>query len=182
MSKALIATTLHPCAEAVLIIVAVTAHNHVYSNFFVGEARETSVLPYTNYALHYDHAYWGAAWFSCTSRRWLAGGSIQHTPQELSFYSRSLESLRQALSDPVLATHESTLSTILHLSFPPYLPDIDRSIPRPRQSNFKTWNLLHLATGLNVAEDHMIGLSTIVEMLGGVQNIQSAQIRRSVCL
>ena len=154
----------------------------MYSNFFVGEAKETSVLPYTNYALHYDHAYWGAAWFSCTSRRWLAGQSIQHTPQELFFYSRSLELLRQALNDPALATHESTISTILHLSFPPHLPDVDKSIPRPRQSNFKTWNLLHLATGLNVAEEHMLGLSTIVKMLGGVHNIQSAQIRRSVCL
>lgn len=107
---------------------------------------------------------------------------MQHTPQEMFFYSKSLESLRRALSDPSLATHESTISTILHLSFPPYLPIIDRSIPCPRQSSFKTWNLLHLATGLNVAEEHMIGLSTIVRILGGIQNIQSAQIRRSVCL
>lgn len=107
---------------------------------------------------------------------------MQHTPQEMYFYSKSLESLRRALSDPSLATHESTISTILHLSFPPYLPIVDRSIPCPRQSNFKTWNLLHLATGLNVAEEHMIGLSTIVKLLGGIQNIQSAQIRRSVCL
>jgi hypothetical protein len=107
---------------------------------------------------------------------------MQHTPQELLFYTKSLQLLRQALADPSRATHESTISTILHLSFPPYLPDVDKSIPRPRQSNFKTWNLLHLATGLNVAEEHMLGLAAIVKMLGGVQNIQSAQIRRSVCL
>jgi len=107
---------------------------------------------------------------------------MQHTSQEMSFYTKSLEYLRRALSNPSLATHESTISTILHLSFPPYLPEIDKSIARPRQSNFKTWNLLHLATGLNVAEEHMTGLSTIVQMLGGVHNIQSAQIRRSVCL
>ncbi|ETI20833.1 hypothetical protein G647_07175 [Cladophialophora carrionii CBS 160.54] len=157
------------------------AHHQVYSNFFVGEVKDTSVLPYTKYALHHEHAYWGAAWFSCTSRRWLAGQSMQHTPQELFFYTKSLESLRQALSDPTLATHESTISTILHLSFPPYLPHVDRSMPRPRQSNFKTWNLLHLATGLNVAEEHMLGLAAVVKVLGGVQNIQSAQIRRSVC-
>jgi hypothetical protein len=107
---------------------------------------------------------------------------MQHTPQELFFYTKSLESLQRALDDPSLATHESTISTILHLSFPPYLPNFDKSIARPRQSNFKTWNLLHLATGLNVAEEHMVGLSTVIKMLGGVQNIQSAQIRRSVCL
>jgi hypothetical protein len=107
---------------------------------------------------------------------------MEHTPEEMYFYGKSLQSLRQALSDPSLATHESTISTILHLSFPPYLPIVDRSIPRPKQSNFKTWNLLHLATGLNVAEEHMAGLSTVIQMLGGIQNVQSAQIRRSVCL
>jgi hypothetical protein len=154
----------------------------VYSNFFVGEASNSSVLPYTKYALSHENAYWGAAWFSCTSRRWLQGGSMQHTPEEMYFYTKSLQSLRRALGDPELATHESTISTILHLSFPPYLPDVDRSIPCPKQSNFKTWNLLHLATGLNVAEDHMVGLAAVIRMLGGVQNIQSAQIRRSVCL
>ena len=107
---------------------------------------------------------------------------MKHTPQEMFFYSKSLEALRRALSDPVTATHESTISAILHLSFPPYLPYIDRSIPTPRQSNFKTWNLLHLATGLNVAEEHMVGLSAVVRMLGSIHNIPSAQIRRSVCL
>jgi hypothetical protein len=158
------------------------AHQQVYSNFFVGEANHSSILPYTKYALSHDHAYWGAAWFSCTSRRWLQGGSMKHTPEELFFYTKSLQSLQRALDDPALATHESTISTILHVSFPPYLPVVDRSIACPRQSNFKTWNLLHLATGLNVAEEHMMGLAAVVKMLGGVHNIQSAQIRRSVCL
>ena len=154
----------------------------------MGEAKDTNILPLTNHALHHDHAYWGAAWFVSTSQRWLEsqrlsdGETIQYTPQDLVVYSKALSAVWRALADPSVATHESTISSVMHIAFIPRMSIVDKKMARPKQSNFKNWNLLGLATGMQIADDHMHGLDTLVRMIGGIQNIKSAQIRRAVGL
>ena len=124
----------------------------------------------TFYALpfQYDHLFYAEACFYSTQRRLIGSKVAQPDLQEQHMYMHGLRLLQEALSKSDLRLHESTLRAIFRFSFSMQLPAAYGGTDRyPKQSSFKTWQMLDLVSGINIVEEHHKGLVTAIQLAGG---------------
>ena len=134
------------------------------------------------HAVNFEHTFIAAAWLGTASRLFMTGSTASLSQRELRVYHSAITLLKQAVLDPVLQTHDSTIQAILHLTFKPPPPSSETPPPAPRQSVFHTWNVVNVTSGLNLTEEHLKGVKAVVSAKGGIQNIQTDHIRHLVSL
>lgn len=139
---------------------------------------------YTWLATHYEHAFYAAICFASTNWRLANQLANKFDTQEVVLHGRALKLVRIAIEDPEMATHESTIRAVLNLSFAPTLPALPKTgkMPHPQQSIMRTWQNMHLLSGLDLVPEHLQGLQQLVTMKGGLFRIQNNLLRVAVCL
>lgn len=92
---------------------------------------------------------------------------------ELTFASKAIEFLRREILNPETGTSDAIIWSVVIFGYSGKIADLRSGTRMPRQSPLKELQTLHVYGRMEYSPEHVRGLLALIEMIGGIDKIQT---------